>query len=67
MKEGSQVLEDEQILFRAEVMAEVGAELLPSSGVVADMTGWRHFERFVLLFSWEKKLRQAVLRPEGID
>ena len=31
------------MVFRALVTAEaVGGELLASSGVVADMTGWRH-------------------------
>ncbi len=54
MWEGSHVVEDEQTLFRALVTAEaVGGELLASSGVVADMTGWRHCGRIVSEFNVE--------------
>ena len=60
------MLEDEQILSRAVVTAEEdGVELLPSSGSVAVMVGWRHVCRLVLVFNALRKVSQDVLRPAG--
>lgn len=48
MWEGSHVVEDEHILFRAVMTSEgPGVVLLDSSGAVADMMGWRHCGRLV--------------------
>jgi hypothetical protein len=53
MSELLQVLDDEQKLFRAVVMAEEdGIELLVSSGCVAVMIGWRHCDRVVSPLIW---------------
>ena len=68
MWEVSHVVEDEQILFRAVVMAEaVGVELLSSRGVVADMMGWRHCGRVVSEFSVLKNVAHVWLIPDGIS
>ena len=66
MWEASHVVEDEQILFRAEVTAEaLGFVLLWSSGAVADMMGWRHGGRIVSLFNVVKKVWHCWLIPSG--
>jgi hypothetical protein len=52
MWEGSHVVVDEQILFKAPVTSEeLGVVLLAVSGAVAFMMGWRHSCRLVSAFN----------------
>jgi len=54
------------MLFRAVVTSEaLGVELFSSSGVVADMIGWRHCGKVVSAFNVLKKVSHVWLRPEG--
>jgi hypothetical protein len=54
MWEGSHVVEDEHILFKAVMTSEgLGVVLLDSSGAVADMMGWRHCGRLGSAFKME--------------